>query len=67
MKGGKAYMQTIYDTKGSDKEYELTETDEGVKLQLEDVRDSKEYYVINKAGDLEFWSENGNYLTAKKS
>lgn len=67
MKGGKAYMQTIYDTKGSDKEYELTETDEGIKLQLEDVGDFKEYYIINKAGDLEFWSENGNYFTAKKS
>lgn len=67
MKGGKAYMQTIYDTKGSDKEYELTETDEGIKLELEDVGDFKEYYIINKAGDLEFWSENGNYFTAKKS
>lgn len=67
MKDDKAYMQTTYETKGLDEEYELTQTDEGIKLQLEDASDFNEYYIINKKGGLEFWSENGNYYTAKKS
>lgn len=66
IKDGKAYMQTTYDTKGSDEEYELTQIDKGVKLQIEGEKGFNEYFIVNGKGDLEFWNENGNYYTAKK-
>ena len=48
-----------------------------VEMQIIEVKGQKayqdaiskehgEFFVINKNGDLEYWSENGNYYTAKK-
>lgn len=65
-KDGQVYMQEVYDTGTlpEDKIYELTKLDEGIKLQSEGGKDHGEYFIINKNGDLEFWSEgSGNYYT----
>ncbi len=68
-KDGQVYIQELYDfgpLSKEDKVYESTELDEGIKLQSENDKDHNEYYIINKKGDLEFWSDNGNYYTAPK-
>lgn len=50
-----------------------TDADELIKINKNNKQgfaikddDNSEYYVINQNGDLEFWSERGNYYTAKK-
>lgn len=50
-----------------------TDADELIKINKNNkkgfaIKDDEhnEYYVINQSGDLEFWSERGNYYTAKK-
>ena len=68
-KDGQVYIQELYDfgpLSKEDRVYESTELDEGIKLQSENDKDHNEYYIINKKGDLEFWSDNGNYYTAPK-
>ena len=68
-KDGQVYIQELYDfgpLSKEDKVYESTQLDTGLKLQDENGKDHNEYYVINKKGDLEFWSDNGNYYTAPK-
>lgn len=68
-KDGQVYIQELYDfgpLSKEDKVYESTELDEGIKLQSENDKNHNEYYIINKKGDLEFWSDNGNYYTAPK-
>lgn len=65
-KDGKTYLQSAYgDGTSSDEIYFLTETDRGTRI--EEDNDFGEYYLINSEGELEFWSDNGNYYTAKKS
>lgn len=68
-KDGQVYIRELYNIGPLYKEdpvYESTELDEGIKLQSENDKDHNEYYIINKKGDLEFWSDNGNYYTAQK-
>lgn len=68
-KDGQVYIRELYNIGPLHKEdpvYESTELDEGIKLQSENDKDHNEYYIINKKGDLEFWSDNGNYYTAQK-
>ena len=66
-KDGQTYIQNIHsDGSTSDEVYELTQSDKGIKLQDEAGKDFGEYFIINQKGDLEFWSDNGNYYTAPK-
>ncbi|WP_367110373.1 hypothetical protein [uncultured Psychrobacter sp.] len=66
-KDGRTYLQSAYgDGTSSDDLYVLAETDRGTKLEEEDSGFG-EYFIINSEGELEFWSDNGNYYTAKKS
>lgn len=66
-KDGKTYIRNIHsDGSQGDEIYELSKSDKGIKLQDESGKDHNEYFIINKNGDLEFWSENGNYYTAPK-
>lgn len=68
-KDGQIYIQELYDFGPLSKEdtvYESTQLDKGLRLQDESGKDHNEYFIINKNGDLEFWSENGNYYTAPK-
>jgi len=64
--GDKFYIQDIF-SEGSGKPVELNvvKTEYGYKLQDDGGIERGEYYVINENGDLEFWSENGNYYTTK--
>lgn len=66
-KDGKTYIRNIHgDGSQKDEIYELSKSDKGIKLQNESGKDHNEYFIINKNGDLEFWSDNGNYYTAPK-
>ncbi|WP_350562757.1 Ltp family lipoprotein [Psychrobacter sp. CAL346-MNA-CIBAN-0220] len=68
-KDGQVYIQELYDfgpLSKEEKAYESTQSDKGLKLQDESGKDHNEYFIINKKGDLEFWSDNGNYYTAPK-
>lgn len=65
-KDGKTYMQMVADISGksSDRVYNLSQSDKGIKLQGEDSNDQDGYFIINEKGHLEFWNEeNGNYYT----
>lgn len=64
---GKTYMKTQYSDGVSEVDVcKVSVVSKGKKLQDESGTDRGEYYIINKNGDLEFWSENGNYYTAGK-
>lgn len=64
---GKTYIKTQYGDGASDvEECEVSTVSGKKKLQNEDGVGYGEFYVINKKGDLEFWSKNGNYYTAEK-
>lgn len=67
-KNGTVFIKNIYP--GSDyldeDEYASTQLSNGLKLQSESDKFRGEFYLINPKGDLEFWSKNGNYYTAKK-
>lgn len=64
---GKTYMKTQYSDGVSEVNVcKVSAVAKGEKLQDESGADHGEYYIINKKGDLEFWSENGNYYTADK-
>lgn len=66
-KDGQTYLQSAYgDGTSSDDLYALAKTDKGTKLEEEDSGFG-EYFIINSEGELEFWSDNGNYYTAKKT
>lgn len=64
--GGKVFIRSTYSDGGSrDEEYRLT-THKGLKkLQDEGGRESGSYLLINAKGELEYWSKNGNFYTAK--
>lgn len=66
-RGGEIYQKTLF-TDGSGKETLLmTRTLNGEDLYFdEDSQERGEYFTIAKNGDLEFWSENGNYYTAPR-
>lgn len=64
---GKTYMKTQYSDGVSEVDVcKVSVVPEGKKLQDESGLENGEYYIINKKGDLEFWSEKGNYYTAEK-
>lgn len=66
-KDGQTYLRSGYgDGTSTDDLYILTESDKGTKLEEED-NGFGEYFIINSEGELEFWSDNGNYYTAKNS
>lgn len=67
-KNGEVYIKSVYkDGSYSNEIYEKSVTEKGIKLQSESGKEFGEFFLINKKGELEFWSENGNYYTAKKS
>lgn len=65
-KNGSVFIKSIYSTGENEEQLEESFLKAGIKLQDESGKDRGEYYLINQNGDLEFWSENGNYYTAKK-
>ncbi|MGX7831456.1 hypothetical protein [Acinetobacter baumannii] len=66
-KDGKVLRHQIF-TDGEQKPEEIQVIDINGQKAYQDStgKEHGEYYIINKDGDLEFWSENGNYYTAKK-
>lgn len=67
-KGSNTYIQSTFgDGSSSDAVYEQSQSDNGIKLQDDGGKERGEYFIINQEGNLEFWSENGNYYTAPKS
>jgi hypothetical protein len=66
-KKGKTFIKTIYsDGVEEIEECTVSKVNGKKKLQDESGIDHGEYYMINGKGDLEFWSESGNFYTAKK-
>jgi hypothetical protein len=65
-KNGSVFIKAIYSSGENEEQFEESSLKAGIKLQDESGKDHGEYYLINQNGDLEFWSENGNYYTAKK-
>ena len=58
-------IRSIYmDGTSSDREIKASVLNGKKKFQLEG--ETYEYFLLNSAGELEFWSENRNYHTAKK-
>tara|TARA_B110001452_G_scaffold262558_1_gene262743 strand:+ start:469 stop:1167 length:699 start_codon:yes stop_codon:yes gene_type:complete len=68
-KDGQTYMRSILSPGGSpqDEIYELSQSKKGIKLQSESDKDHHEYFIINPKGNLEYWSENGNYYTTYRA
>lgn len=63
--GGKAFIRETYDTDSSNTdEVVLSATPRGVNVRMADDLGGREFQLVNGAGDLEYWSENGNYYTA---
>jgi hypothetical protein len=68
MKGDQTYIRSTFgDGSSSDEVYEQSQSEKGIKLQDEGGKERGEYFIINHEGNLDFWSENGNYYTAQKS
>lgn len=61
------YLVDQHVSGSTEQAYKTTETDDGLKLVDAEGEGSDfgEYLVINNDGELEFWSENGNFYTAK--
>lgn len=65
-KDGALYIQRNYPEGWIDTEELIgSETEKGMRLDDREDNGFGEYYLINKAGQLEYWSKNGNYYTAK--
>lgn len=64
---GKVYMKRLFPS-GSDLEEELSVVNIDGQTRYYDRSglEHGEYYTISPSGDLQFWSENGNYYTAPK-
>ena len=61
------FIKSAYsDGSSSNELYFLSQSKKGVKLQDQGGKERGEYFIINSKGDLEFWSQNGNYYTAPK-
>lgn len=66
-KDGKIFERNIYaNGEQPAKELKIININDKRAYQDEVGKDNGEYYIINKDGNLEFWSKNGNYYTAKK-
>ena len=61
----KVYLVDQHLTSSTERVYKSTVTDDGLKLVDIEGNDFGEYFIINSKGELEHWSENGNYYTAK--
>lgn len=67
-KDGQTFIRSAFgDGSSSDKVYEQSQSEKGIKLQDEGGKERGEYFIINDKGNLEFWSQNGNFYTAPKS
>lgn len=65
-KDGEVYIQSVYGVESkTDKLYELSQSDKGLKLENEDSIGFGEYFIINKKGDLEFWGDYLSYTAPK--
>ncbi len=66
-KEGKILMHNIFADSEQKPEELMVINVNGKKAYQDEVgKDHGEYYIINKDGDLEHWSKNGNYYTAPK-
>lgn len=65
---GKYFIDLIYPNgeKGTEKYLGKKLSDGGLRLETPD-NDFGEYYVVDASGNLQSWSENGNYLTLPPS
>lgn len=63
---GTTYIKSIYSDGENEKVYQSTPSERGLILQDEGGKERGEYFLINSNGDLEFWSQNGNFYTAKR-
>lgn len=67
-KNGKVFLMSIYDDGSRGTEKYIEKSIKGKKaLVLATGSDFKEYYVVNDDKNLEYWSPNGNYYTAKST
>ncbi len=65
-KDGKLYLERSYsDGSSGRKEMINFAIENGKRIEDKEGNDFGEYFIINKANQLEFWSKNGNYYTAK--
>lgn len=66
--GGKTFIRSTFaDGSSGTKEF-VTQKVSGKSVLVDaEGSDFGEYYLVNAEGDLEFWGENGNFYTAKKS
>lgn len=65
-KDGNVYLESSYSdgSSGTKEMIELTNED-GKRIEDKEGNDFGEYFIVNKVNQLEFWSKNGNYYTAK--
>lgn len=65
--GNKVMMKTLFsDGSGQDSELAINQINGKTRYYDDGGKERGEYYVIATNGDLQFWSENGNYYTAPK-
>lgn len=57
---------TYSDGSSNNVEMKSSEGKGGLRIEDKEGNDFGEYFVLNSAGDLEFWSSDGNYYTAKQ-
>lgn len=66
-KNDKTYMENLFsDGRSSNEEYTQFKLQNGLGLQDEIGRELGEYFVVTTKGDLEIWSKNGKFYTARK-
>lgn len=64
---GKLFLEDSYSDGSSGKnEMKDMPVENGKRIEDIEGNDFGEYFIINNANQLEFWSKNGNYYTAKK-
>ena len=65
-KKGNMYLESSYsDGSSGTKEMIDFAIDNGKRIEDKEGNDFGEYFIVNKENQLEFWSKNGNYYTAK--
>ncbi len=66
-KGDDLIVKSIFADGSNNEELLIVEkTSDQVRYYTESDKENNEFYIINENGNLEFWSENGNYYTAPK-
>lgn len=61
----KLYLEKTYDDESSEKKVVIKEKDKNGLLKIIYKDKKKQYYLINKKDELEFWNDKGRYYTAK--